>query len=136
MTNNTKKFTLAIFAFVFSSNIHSLDLVCDGVKTTEMRGSEIPGTYSENYETFKNLIPDQNQTYMDGETRVSIKWGDSQVIIEHENTWFAINAGREYTTTYIISRKDFSWAGMTLYEDLEYMKGVCKIWEKPKDNAF
>ena len=136
MTYNFKKLTFVIFTFLISFNIHSLDLVCDGVETTEMRGKEIPGTYSEKWKTFKNLIPDQNQTYMDDTTKVSIQWSDSQVMIKHEDTWFAINAGREYTTTYYISRKDFTWAGTTLYEDLTFRKGVCKIWEKPTDNAF
>ena len=126
------KYFIYKFLLLFSLNIFAIDLVCDKVDVDD-KGIELPdSSYVEKYTTFKNLIPDQNQTYMDGETEVTIKWDDDRVIIRRESKSFF------YITQAIISRKDFSWTGSTITNvfDVPDTKGKCKKWEKPKDNAF
>ena len=126
-----------LFLLLLSPLANALDLQCDMVEVTALKdGAEVPGTYKAKWHTFKGLIPDQNQTYMDGDSRISIQWNDASVSITEENTWFALNAGRSYTDYTTINRKDFSWIGFNSYEEFTYMKGLCKIWEKPSDNAF
>ena len=119
------------FLLLFSYNTFAIDLVCDKVNVDD-KGIELPDRgYVEKYWTFKNLIPDQNQTYMDGKTEVTIKWADDTVTIRREATTFY------YISQTIISRKDFSWTGSTSASfEIPNTKGKCKIWEKPKDNQF
>ena len=126
-----------LFLLLPSPLANALDLQCDKVEITAMNdGEEIAGTYSENWTRFMNLIPDQNQTYMDGDTKVTIQWSNASVTIEHELLQFERDSGWSYTDWYRISRKDFTWKGYNSYKGHTLFKGLCKIWEKPSDNAF
>ena len=132
----TSKLINFLFILCFSIGANAISLKCDGVETYDMRGDEKPGTFSETFTKFMNLKPDQNETFMDDDTKVSIQWSDSSVTIKRENLWFPRNDAGDYVDTYFISRKDFTWAGMRRYQGLRFFKGTCKLWEKPKDNAF
>jgi len=126
-----------LFLLLLSPLANALDLQCDKVEVTALEGGvEVPGTYEPKWHTFKGLIPDQNQTYMDGDSRISIQWSDVTVTINEENTWFELNSGWSYTFYTVINRKDFTWSGYHSYKEIILMKGLCKIWEKPSDNAF
>tara|TARA_B100000989_G_C19273692_1_gene357300 strand:- start:136 stop:513 length:378 start_codon:yes stop_codon:yes gene_type:complete len=124
------KFVWVALIIFISFDTNAIDLQCDKVEVTS-GGLEIEGTYSEKWNTFKNLIPDQNQTFMDDMTRVSISWSDSAVTIEKQHTQFT------FLQAYVISRKDFKWRGSIMTSSrLTNLKGTCKLWEKPSDNAF
>ena len=113
-----------LFLLLLSPLANALDLQCDKVEVTALEGGvEVPGTYEPKWHTFKGLIPDQNQTYV-------------TVTINEENTWFELNSGWSYTFYTVINRKDFTWSGYHSYKEIILMKGLCKIWEKPSDNAF
>ena len=118
--------------FVISENLFALDLSCDAVQTADSgRKVEIEGTYRDPYVNFKDLKPDKNETFMDDTTKVVITWNDSQLMIERDETRYT------WSSLYFINRKDFSMTGILHHaENLKYIKGTCKIWEKPKDNAF
>ena len=127
-----------LFLLLLSPLANALDLQCDKVDVTSLDedGVEVTGTYKAKWYTYKGLIPDQNQTYMDGDSRISIQWFDATVTIEEENTWFEYNSAWSYEDYIVISRKDFTWSGYHSYKEITFMKGLCKIWEKPNDNAF
>ena len=115
---------------IFSMNTFAIDLACDKVNLDD-DGNSVPDTKVEEFHVFKNLIPDQNQTFLDGDVKVTINWDNDKVTILREaQTFYFISQA-------IISRKDFSWTGSTLASwGATDHKGNCKIWEKPTDNVF
>lgn len=120
-----------------SMDTAAIDLKCDKVDLDADK-NPIQSTYSENWTSFRNLKPDVNETYMDGDIRTVIQWSDSSVSIDKENTWFEKNGGGKYRSLYVINRKDFSWRGFhsNRKEGVISQGGTCSILEKPKDNAF
>lgn len=131
------KVFVPIFLLLVSVGTSALDLKCDKVDLASDK-SRIESTYSERWTSFKNLKPDVNETFFDGDVKNVIQWTDGSVSIEQEYTWFERNGAGPYSTMVRISRKDFSWTGYTSSIKGGHVshEGVCSILEKPKDNAF